>query len=167
MLTRWGHVVELAQQLFKRLPHIVVRNLLSVKVGFGKALRHEIQAVFFSKLVQGGGKAEFFKDVAHILGEAVNHGFQVVAHVVWGLRDIGQRKFGRVEERVTTDGRQHFVQVIALITHSRMSRQDGFAGGLQYAIEAAKDGEGKNDLAVFVFFEGTAKQFGVFPDEIG
>ena len=167
LLTGGGHVVELAQQFFKRLAHVVVGDFIDTQRRFGKALHHKVEAVFFCQFVQRGSETEFLENVAHVLREAVNHGFEVVAHVVGGLRDVGQRKFRRVEKRVAADRGQHLVEVVTLALHGSVACPHRFAGGLQNAIEAAQDGEGQDDLAVFVFFEGTAQQFSVFPNKVG
>ena len=145
----------------------MVADGLGRQIGFGKALHHQIQAVFLGQLVQRGGKAELVEDVAHVLREAIEQGVQVVAHVVRGLGDAGQGELGGVEKRVAADGREHLVQVVILGADGLMARSHRITRGLQHAIEAAQDGEGQDDLAVFVFFVRTAQQLGVLPDQVG
>ena len=123
LLTGGRHVIELAQQFFKGLPHVVVGDhglavfIFVAQVGFGKVFDHAIQAVFRSQLINGGQKAKLLENVPHVLRKTVDHGFQIGANVmaIRRLGHAGQRETRDVEECITADRCQHLVQVVAFV----------------------------------------------------
>lgn len=51
-------------------------------------------------------------------------------------------------------GREHLVQVVALVVNRLVLGTHSITGRQQHAVQAAQDGEWQDDFAVLVFFVG-------------
>lgn len=111
---------------------------------------------------------EALHDLPHVGGEGVHVGVKVGRELVGVVeqarevepREVVERPAGHLTEQAVDDG-------IRLVLHPIVFHQHGGVCRRQDGIEAAKDREGEDDLAVFVPFIGSAQEVADGPDEAG
>ena len=151
----------------KTAPIWALLTALGVEVDVGELLRDEVEQLGLGEAVDLGVELEALEDVAHGGRERLDVGAEVFADVVLVAHELLQvERRGVVEELAGFPQEERLGVQPGLLALGQLGEHGGL-GGLQHAIETAKDGERQNDLAVFGLLVVAAQEIGDGPDEGG
>ena len=114
-----------------------------------------------------GVEFEPLKDVAHGGRESLQVSAEVFADVILVAHELLQVERRGVVEKLTGLAQQEGLGIQAGSLAGFLLGKDGSLGRFQYAIQAAQDDEGEDDLTVLVTLISATKQFEGAPDGRG
>lgn len=161
-----GAFGEAPDELLEDETHVVVGDDRRAEVGEADALDDLVEKIGVVELADELGEIEILEDLAGILGEGGEVGFEIGLDT--GLAEGGEIHLRGVEEGEPAGGtkEEFFMGLLGELLPSEfieLGEDLGFALG-EHAFEAAQEGEGQNDAAVLALLEITAKEVGESPD---
>ena len=158
---------KLADQFLEDRAHLGIADGIGMEVDVGELLGDEVEQAGLGQLVDLGVKLEALENVAHGRRERLHVGAQVFADVVLVAHELLQVERRGVVEELAGLAQQEGLGIQAGRLAGFLLGQHGGLGGFQHAIQAAQDGEGQDDLAVFGLLVVAAQEVGDGPDEGG
>ena len=153
---------EAPHELLVEVAHLDVRHSVGVEVDLGEAGEHQVEQVGTGQAGDLGVEVELVEDFPGPGAEPGDVGPQ--GGVVEEAREVER---GGVVEALPGHRAEHGLYVVDLAPELRRSGEDGLLGRLQHAVEAAKDGQREDDLAVLGLLVVAPEQIGDGPDERG
>ena len=161
-----GGFVEFANELFEAAAHFEIGDNVGVEVDFGEFLDEFEQAVGFIEFLDLLVEGEVTKEGAGFGREGLDIVKQVLGQTFGIGQEFGEIVLAGVVELLPGGAAEHFIddgRVLAL-AFLVLFEDLGF-GGFENAIEAAEDGHGEHDFAIFGRAVGAAKKVGNVPNE--
>ena len=161
-------LVEAPDQIFEDGPHRVVVHVVGMQVGIAQLLDQREQQALLVEGVDGAAHLETVDHLAHVVGEAVDVGAQVLADVLRVIDQLREVELRDVVEGVARRAAKLPVHVLqALGFQVLVPLQHLFLGRREHAVQPPQHGEWKDDVRVLAAFEVVAQNLIRYgPDEV-